>query len=48
MDTAELIGNFTDDDGIIQQKVNKWSQIYDFTKKDDGSLNFELLSPKDF
>ena len=48
MDKAELIGNFTDDDGIIQQKVNKWSQIYDFTKKNDGSLNYKLLEPSDF
>ena len=40
VDKADLIGTFTDDDGKVQQKVNKWSQIYDFTKKDDGSLNF--------
>ena len=28
--------------------MNKWRQIYDFTKNDDGSDNFKLLDPKLF
>ncbi len=28
---ACLVGNFVDDEGQTHQKVNKWSQIYDFT-----------------
>jgi hypothetical protein len=45
VDKAQLIGEFTDDDGVIQKKVNKWSQIYDFTKKEDETLNYQLLKP---
>jgi hypothetical protein len=37
---ASLIGEFTDDDGVIQKKVNKWNQIFDFTKREDEKLNF--------
>ena len=48
VDKAELIGEFTDDDGVVQKKVNKWSQIYDFTKREDDALNFKLLDPSEF
>lgn len=44
---ADLIGTFVDDDGVTQNKVNKWNLIFDFTKSDTGS-NFKLLSPTDF
>ena len=35
-DTAQLNGTFTDDDGKVQTKVNKWNLIFDFTKNSDG------------
>ena len=47
-DKADLLGSFTDDDGVVQQKVNKWKRIFDFTKNDDGELNFSLLKPAEF
>jgi protein XRP2 len=45
---ADLVGEFTDDDGIIQKKVNHWSQVFDFTKRDDGELNYTLLDPFEY
>ena len=48
VDKADLIGEFKDDDGVVQKKVNKWNQIYDFTKKEDGSLNFKTIGPSEF
>ena len=40
---ADLVGEFTDDDGVIQTKVNHWSQVFDFTKREDGELNYSLI-----
>ena len=31
-DSAKIIGEFTDDEGTLMTKVNKWCQIFDFTK----------------
>lgn len=47
-DKADVVGQFTDDDGIVQQKVNRWNQIHDFTKRSDGGLNYRLLPPQEF
>jgi len=47
-DSALLVGEFTDDEGKVQTKVNHWNQIFDFTKKADGELNFEFVKPEDF
>ena len=40
---ADVVGEFTDDDGIVQTKINKWSQVFDFTKREDGELNYTLI-----
>ena len=40
---AVVVGEFTDDDGIVQTKINKWSQVFDFTKREDGELNYTLI-----
>jgi hypothetical protein len=45
---ANLVGQFTDDDGVIQNKINKWSYVFDFTKREDGELNYSLVQPSDF
>jgi len=45
---AEVIGDFKDDSGTMVTKTNKWNLIFDFTKKEDGTLNYELQSPEDF
>ncbi len=29
-------------------KQNKWNQIFDFTKKEDASMNFKFINEKDF
>lgn len=47
-EAADLLGTFIDDDGVLQTKVNKWKRIFDFTKNDDGQLNFSLLKPEEF
>ena len=39
---AEVIGDFKDDSGTMVTKTNKWNLIFDFTKRDDGALNYEL------
>ena len=46
--SADLVGEFTDDDGVVQTKVNHWSQVFDFTKREDGQLNYTLINPSDF
>ena len=45
---ADVVGEFTDDDGVVQKKVNRWNQIHDFTKRTDGKLNYKLLPPGQF
>ena len=45
--TSQIVGTFTDDDGVLQTKVNKWNLIFDFTKKEEG-LNFALMDPANF
>ena len=45
---ADLVGEFTDDDGVIQIKVNHWLSVFDFTKREDGELNYNLIQPSDF
>lgn len=37
---ADLLGDFVDDDGVTQKKINKWAQIFDFTAADN---NFSLV-----
>ena len=46
-DKADLVGTFTDDDGVLQTKSNKWNQIYDFTTKAGGD-NFSVVPPEAF
>ena len=46
--SADLVGEFKDDDGVVQKKVNHWSQVFDFTKREDGELNYSLILSKDF
>ena len=41
---ASLTGQYTDDEGVVQLRVNKWNLIYDFTINEDGDKNFELLT----
>ena len=45
---ADLVGEFKDDDGVVQTKVNHWSQIFDFTKREDGELNYIIMPPSNF
>ena len=45
---ADLVGEFTDDDGVVQKKVNHWSQVFDFTKREDGEPNYSLIQPSEF
>ena len=47
-EAADLLGTFVDDDGVVQNKVNKWKRVFDFTKNEDGQLNFTLLKPEEF
>ena len=47
-EAADLLGTFVDDDGVVQNKVNKWKRIFDFTKNEDGQLNFSLLPTDQF
>ena len=42
---ADIIGEFKDEEGQLQKKVNKWNLIFDFTKREDGQLNYALLDP---
>lgn len=45
---ANIVGQFTDDEGVVQDKVNKWNQVFDFTKQEDGTLNYKIIDPKEF
>lgn len=45
---ANLVGEFTDDDGVVQKKVNKWNLVHDFTKPEDDSKNYKLVTPEEF
>ena len=47
-EAADLIGEYKDDDGIMQKRVNKWNLVFDFTKRDDGKLNYSIQDQKDF
>jgi len=38
---ATLLGDFSDEIGIIQPKINKWSQVHDFTPSEEA--NYEVL-----
>ena len=44
---ANLLGEFVNDEGVTLPKINKWSQIYDFTQKDDAP-NYSLLESTDW
>ena len=44
---AELIGEFTDEEGATHQKINHWKEVHDFTPAEEGS-NFELIAQDDF
>ena len=33
---------------MVQTKVNHWSQVFDFTKREDVELNYSLIQPSDF
>lgn len=47
-EAANIMGQFTDDDGEVQDKVNHWNQVHDFTPKEEGGLNYELIDPTEF
>lgn len=47
-DLALLNGEFTDDDGVVQKKVNKWNLVFDFTTNPEGRDNFKLIKPSEF
>mmetsp|Transcript_22859 Transcript_22859/g.35179 ORF Transcript_22859/g.35179 Transcript_22859/m.35179 type:complete len:167 (-) Transcript_22859:776-1276(-) len=47
-DYADIVGKFTDDEGIVQDKVNKWDQVYDFTPNKEGPSNHQLTTPDKF
>ena len=41
-EAAELIGEYKDEEGNMQKRVNKWNCVFDFTKRDDGQLNYSI------
>jgi len=41
---ANIIGESKDEDGNIQKKVNKWNQVFDFTKQAQED-NFKFVNP---
>lgn len=45
---AAITGTFTDEDNKLQTKSNKWNQVFDFTKREDGQLNYKLMEPSQF
>lgn len=45
---ADLIGDFTDDDGVLQTKYNHWKDVFDFSKREDGVPNYKLIEKSDF
>jgi ferritin len=47
-DSANITGDFVDDDGNTVTKTNHWNRIFDFTKRDDGTLNFQFIDVSKF
>jgi len=45
--SAVILGKFTDEEGVVQEKVNKWNLIFDFTKNESKD-NFKLMKPSSF
>ena len=45
---AKITGEFKDDEGTLMTKVNKWNQIFDFTKKSDGTENYKFIEASNF
>lgn len=45
---ARLVGEFVDDEGVTQTKVNKWNLVFDFTTNASGKENFKLIKPDKF
>ena len=45
---ADIVGEFTDDDGVVQKKINKWNLVFDYTKREDAQLNFSLIQQDQF
>jgi len=43
-----LEGTYKDDDGEVRTRFNHWNQLFDFTKREDGQLNYTLQAPEDF
>ena len=41
-------GEFKDDDGEVQSRFNHWNQLFDFTKREDGQLNYTIQAPEDW
>ena len=48
VEKAQLCGDFTDDDGVLQTKYNHWKEIFDFSMREDGALNYKLVDKSDF
>ena len=46
--TADLIGTFVDDEGVTQNRVNKWNLVFDFTVNENGKDNFKLMDSRKF
>ena len=40
--TDSLLGEFKDDDSETKQRFNHWNMLFDFTKREDGVLNYTL------
>lgn len=45
---ANLIGEFTDDEGTVQQKLNHWREVHDFTPSETDVMNYQFVEPDDF
>ena len=46
VDTLE--GEYKDDDGETKSRFNQWNDLFDFTKREDGVLNYTIQAPEDF
>jgi hypothetical protein len=47
-ESAGLIGEYVDEEGYKQTKLNLWNKVFDFTKRDDGVPNFKILESSQF
>ena len=45
---SDLIGEFKDDDGVVQTRYNHWKEVFDFSKREDGVPNYTLIDKDQF